>query len=220
MDTYTSCTDKATSTTEILLPGWQKVKGLIYPVILREVPRPGHPGQLPVYDKFLDLYICYSVRLAVQGNNAPVLLPVDNRMLAKWGTSRAEMAVQAMENLKNDGYKATSIYEVLKEMDDGIPPVPHLPLYVLTNRATAYGAAGILVHGMVSGLAERMGTDLFLIPSSVHEILLLPDDGQTHIEELNRMVMEVNDSQVAPRERLSDHVYRYNRELDKIEIPM
>lgn len=217
MDTYTSCTDKATS---IIFPEWQEAKEHIYPVVLQAVTRPGGTGQSTVYDKFLDLYICYSLRLALQEDKEPALLFVNNKMLGIWGTSRDEMAGQAMENMKNDGYKITSIHEILKGMGNGVQPGPPFPLYVLTNQAMAYGAAGILDHGMVSGLARKLGADLFLIPSSVHEILLLPDDGQTRVEELNRMVMEVNDSQVAPRERLSDRVYRYNRELDKIEIPM
>lgn len=220
MDTYTAYTDNTAGTTDIILPEWQEAKGRIYPVVLQAVPGPGGTGQSPVCDKFLDLYICYSLRLAPREDNGPVLLFVSNGMMEKWGTSRDEMAGQAMENMKNDGYKITSIHEILKGMGNGVQPGSPFPLYVLTNRATAYGAAGILDHGMVSGLAEKLGADLFLIPSSIHEILILPEDGQTSVEWLNRTVVEVNNAQVKPCERLSDHIYRYSRELDKIEIPM
>ena len=68
-----------------------------------------------------------------------------------------------------------------------------------------------------SGLAAELGSDLYILPSSVHEILLLPADAGNP-EGLAEIVKEVNLTQVAPEERLSDSVYLYERESGKIKI--
>lgn len=81
--------------------------------------------------------------------------------------------------------------------------------YVLTNTAKINGAAVLLYEGVLHKLGERFGTGFYIIPSSVHEVLLLAETGEP-VEALNRMVREVNDSQVAPEEVLSDHVYYYS----------
>jgi hypothetical protein len=59
--------------------------------------------------------------------------------------------------------------------------------------------------------AELYGGDFMILPSSIHEILLLPvRDEKEEIEELAATVREVNDTKVAPDEILSFHVYRYS----------
>ena len=60
-------------------------------------------------------------------------------------------------------------------------------------------------------LAERLQDDLYIIPSSVHEVLLLPVHGRLCREEVDSMVKEVNRSVLKPQEILSDHVYIYSR---------
>lgn len=66
-------------------------------------------------------------------------------------------------------------------------------------------------------LAERLGNDLYILPSSIHEVLLLPVSMGTP-EELAGIVKEVNRTLVLPEERLSDSVYRYDRESGKVRI--
>lgn len=84
--------------------------------------------------------------------------------------------------------------------------------YVLTNTARINGAAVILYETVSERLRECFGehfqNGLWVIPSSIHEVLLLPATKEGE-EALNRMVQEVNKTQVVPEEVLSDHVYRY-----------
>ncbi|MCI9356577.1 MAG: hypothetical protein HFH59_03345 [Lachnospiraceae bacterium] len=72
---------------------------------------------------------------------------------------------------------------------------------------------------MISGFAEERGKNLYIIPSSIHELLLYPDFGDVSPEELSGYVKEVNRSQVPPHDRLSDHIYYYDRKTDEIRIP-
>ena len=64
-----------------------------------------------------------------------------------------------------------------------------------------------------------LGKDLMIIPSSVHEVLLIPSEGhETEADTLRQMVREVNDTQLALNEILSYHVYRYSHQTGKIAI--
>ena len=93
-----------------------------------------------------------------------------------------------------------------------------VPMYILTNRDGRYGVAGILDKKLLRGLADREGMNLYLLPSSVHEFILLLDDGQQDAEALGQMVAEINQIQVLPEERLEDHAYYYDRKADEIWI--
>ena len=62
----------------------------------------------------------------------------------------------------------------------------------------------------MENMGELLGNDFFILPSSIHEMLILPDDGQVDAEMLKDMVKEVNATQVAPEERLTDDVYHYD----------
>lgn len=83
-------------------------------------------------------------------------------------------------------------------------------IYVLTNRCKLYGAACILYPDMLKDIAAKLGSSLYILPSSIHEVLLIPATNDISTAELNRMVCEVNDSQVADEEILSDHIYYYS----------
>ena len=69
---------------------------------------------------------------------------------------------------------------------------------------------GIFYPGVMDQVGERLNGDYFILPSSVHEILVVPDDGNISFRELTDMVKEVNRTQVAPEDRLTDQVYHYD----------
>ena len=75
----------------------------------------------------------------------------------------------------------------------------------------------MLYSGKMKELADTMHSDLVILPSSLHEVLLLPDDAGMH-GRFREMVREVNRSAVDPEEVLSDNIYRYSREKDAVEL--
>lgn len=91
-------------------------------------------------------------------------------------------------------------------------------MYVLSNRQRMFGAATLLYARSVRELADKLNKNLIILPSSVHEVLLVPDDGVTEKEFFKEMVKDVNDTQVEPEERLSYNVYHYDRVSGKISI--
>lgn len=91
-------------------------------------------------------------------------------------------------------------------------------MYVVTNRHHFYGASAMLYPGVLGECAGIEGCSLFILPSSVHEVLLVSDDGQFDAAGLREMVMDVNRCHVSDEEYLSDDVYYYDRETGRITL--
>ncbi len=166
-----------------------------------------------------DLAITYNVFLDnFEGGQASV--QVTNEMLEKWGVDEEELHERAIENLAvlMPG-ELKGMTEVMLEMLPGADGVTaedvermmgeDEKMFVLTNVAKTFGATAILDEKLMKEVAERIGEDFYVLPSSVHELLLVKGNGSDETEALKSMVAEVNDSQVDPQDRLSYSVYRY-----------
>lgn len=92
------------------------------------------------------------------------------------------------------------------------------PLYILSNRFGVAGAACMLYPDTLKDFAELFETDLIVLPSSIHEVLLLPDEGDRLYEELGLIVASVNRTEVEPEERLSNQVYLYSRSMGRLRM--
>ena len=92
---------------------------------------------------------------------------------------------------------------------------PMETLYVITNEKRTFGAASILYEDGLHELAENVGTDLYILPSSVHEVIAVSTSVGS-AEELARMVCDVNTEQVSPEDRLSDQVYLYDKNMRQL----
>lgn len=86
------------------------------------------------------------------------------------------------------------------------------PMYVLTNQSKTNGAGVLARDGVLDKIGELIGSDYYILPSSLHKLLIIPDDGNIQIKELENMVREVNATEVAPEDFLSDKVQYYDRE--------
>ena len=89
-------------------------------------------------------------------------------------------------------------------------------MYILTNRKGINGATCLLYKDVIRNFARQIKADLYLLPSSIHEIILVPRERNMKVEALSKMVEDVNRTQVAEEEVLSDHVYYYSLEKDTI----
>jgi hypothetical protein len=89
-------------------------------------------------------------------------------------------------------------------------------MYILTNQKGINGASCLLYENVIRQFAQKINSDLYILPSSIHEIILIPNDISMNKETFTKMVEDVNRTQVAAEEVLSDHVYHYSRENDRI----
>ena len=116
----------------------------------------------------------------------------------------------AMEYVGNDTEK-TALDEMLSTPND-------IPLYVLSNDINTNGAIAMLYEGILKDFAAVLEHDLIILPSSIHEVLLVVYEEELCMEELKEMVRHVNQTEVAKEQILSDNVYIYSRKTDKISI--
>ena len=97
-------------------------------------------------------------------------------------------------------------------------PLLESRLYVLSNTEKIFGAASILYPELLKTLGERFSGDYYVIPGSVHEVLLMKATEEDEEERLNRIVREVNALHVEPEEILSEHVYYYARKEECFKV--
>lgn len=91
-----------------------------------------------------------------------------------------------------------------------------VPMYILTNAEKTFGALCIFYPHVQQHISDYLDASFYILPSSIHEVILVPDSGQISGYELKKMVVEINRSQVDPMEVLSDNVYYYDRKKDSL----
>lgn len=178
---------------------------------------------------FLDLAICfyYAFFHKTLGNGSVL---VYNSHVEMWNTNTAELFRLAQKNTRHMfGMELQPMKEVLKELaGDGQQKLSEepedfalseeIPMSILSNGRRQFGAACMLYPGVLKEAAEEKGANLYILPSSVHEVILMADTGREDPGLLVEMVKEVNAVWVLPEEVLSDHVYYYDRIKNQIVI--
>ncbi len=94
----------------------------------------------------------------------------------------------------------------------------YLPLHVLTNNRKYLGAACMLYKELLEKFAGEIGQGFYILPSSIHEVILLPEKQVKNPDRLLEMVEKVNETGIAPEDILSDSVYYYEKSTGKIRI--
>ena len=89
-------------------------------------------------------------------------------------------------------------------------------MYVLTNVGKYNGAAAILDEKLMEQISEKFQEGFYIIPSSIHETLIVPKSQPLTITYLENMVSEINATEVSPEEMLSNHIYEYDAEKHEI----
>lgn len=182
--------------------------------------------------EFLDLSIVFQC-LVTQEDLGIASILIYNAHLKMWGVSVEDLYQAAHENTKSLlRHEIKSMSEVLHElmMETPIEEYPEdfrfdgdmpelagsVPMYVLSNKRRVEGAACMLYPDLIHDFADKIGSNLFIIPSSIHELLLLPADRDEEAPEIKCMIRDINDSQVSTEEILSYSLYFYDRQVGEI----
>ena len=132
--------------------------------------------------------------------NSPKLFPV-----------KVDSMDKMMENMMRNDMRAAGVKEEdIDQMMEEMYQTMGVPLTIVTNEQMLDGAAVLFYPGQMDQIGELLKGDYYILPSSTHEMLVLPDDGEMTSRELKRMVMAVNNSEVRPEEKLADEVYHYD----------
>lgn len=180
-----------------------------------------HPVPIP-YIPFLDMAVVFYFPVREDGWFS-TLTVTDSLMRKAWGISDpGKLYASAHRNtcrlfparMEPMGSLLDSLYPEQEAPGADVP----LPMYVISNSHRLCGASVILYDGLLKASADALNDDLYLIPSSVHEMLLLPASACDCPECLKDMVSYVNRAELDADDVLSDNVYHYDRNTDKLEI--
>lgn len=171
--------------------------------------------------QFLDLSIIYRwlVDEDAEGISSVV---IHDSLAEELGLSEEKLFELALDNTKRIMTPTVrTMWEVLfgaKGMPEMIEKIPEdNQMYIISNTKNINGAGSILYEEKLHELAEKIGTDLYILPSSVHEVIAVSAELGTH-EALSEMVRTVNGTEVSEEEQLSDHVYFYDKEKRQVSM--
>lgn len=170
------------------------------------------------YVRFLDLAVVFCCLLPASDKMQSASILIRSSHMELWGTSLDELVELSRRNTpKLLGYELQNLADVLCE--SGIPTdSAEYPMFVLTSRSHLHGACCILYADLLKSFAERMQTDLFILPSSIHEVILLPACTKEPMDSLSEMVREINETEIAAEDVLADHAYYYSRIQNRISM--
>ncbi len=163
---------------------------------------------------YLDLSIVFYILFDVDETGIATV-PIANNLLRLWNTD--------LESLYKIAHKNTArllpamfrpMHVVVEELT-GVPQkeIPQKDiLFVLSNSLRNFGASCILYDDILSQIAGQFGESFFLLPSSIHEVIIVPESECPTERDLNEMISEINQTQMDLEEILSDRIYRYDYE--------
>ena len=170
------------------------------------------------YFRWCDLAVVFYYAMEQKSMGRASIL-IHNNHLTMWEQTTEALYRIAQGNMRRYMPELLlPMYELIEEMTGvKLNQTDGIRMYVLTNQVKLNGASAMLYSDKIRELADSLQSDLIILPSSVHEVLLLPDDHEQKYDFYRQMVEEVNTTQVEPEEILSYNLYRYSREKEEIE---
>lgn len=174
--------------------------------------------------------ICY-VDFPVDSREGKATMEVRNQYLSIWNIDEKALFQQARANTqpintpvlqtmfgtwKSLFDEDACVKNLLDENTTEFGLSSHETAYILTNMEMKYGAAMITQPEVLNKLEQLFPEGFYVLPSSVHEVLIVSDNGEMELKMFGEMVREVNKNEVERQEVLSDRVYSYDKEKHQI----
>lgn len=181
-----------------VIKSFETAKGLIQPRLISQV---NDVSNFP-HKEFIDMYIIYTISFSAEAS-----AKITNQIMEEWGVTVDEIDAAARQNIRPE---MMTMAEMLSSL--GFPmPMDQAEMYVITNESKMFGASSILSPKII----DRFERDMYIIPSSVHELIAVPA-GDLMAMELGNMIKEVNRTEVLPEEILGDEPYFFEYETKEI----
>lgn len=179
---------------------YSKMKDRIVYKVIRRESNEELLKQIP-YENFLDLAIVFYALLETTEFGTATLL-IRNEHLRGWQISKKEIIEAARENTPK-----------LLPIEVGMLTEY---MYIVTNSMRSFGAAVMTYDGVLKQIRAMLGENFYVLPSSVHEIILVPESYGMERSHLQEMVKEINRTEVENEEILSDNVYYYSGKEERL----
>lgn len=137
--------------------------------------------------------------------------------LESTGLTGTEIIAAAKANTIEKGFDCIEMNEMARMIAEYLPeelrdlavPVIDVPMYILTNKEKCFGASAMCDYTLLKNIWTNIG-DFFILPSSIHEVIVIADCEDIEVKELTELVQSVNAGSVAPEDKLTDSVYRFD----------
>lgn len=165
------------------------------------------------HEQMEDMAVVYRVMMDSPYRGGEMSFLVTNSIMQTYGVTQEQLHEDATANmLPRSSFR--SLFNVLADMSPSFADEPRAEpdntLYVATNDKGLYGAGVIALPDFMEEAGEILKSNYFVLPSSIHEVLFLKDDGHTDYHDLLDMVTAINATEVQPQDRLTDNVYHYD----------
>lgn len=218
------------------LGNYEIVKDYIFPKLVNREKNSIRLQNVP-YTQMEDLAVTYNVKITGDSDSISSLL-ITNSMLNTYGLTIEELHEKAVENMERlspavcislmdaaeaviaDGLSEREGLsdEEVREHAGEIISISGIEMYCLTNRFKINGAASIISENVQRMVADQVGGDYYVLPSSVHEVIIVPKRMNISPRKLTDMVNAVNAKLVLEDEYLSDNIYQYDAKEHKFSM--
>ena len=183
-------------------------------LIMQVIPIRGNEERLAdmPHKQMEDMAVVYRVMMDSPHHGGEMSFLISNSIMQGYGITPEQLYEDASFNMsQNMKYSIRPLFSVLADMNpvfaDEPMPEPDNMLFVCTNEMGAYGAGTVAHPEFMEEASKKLQGNFFVLPSSIHEVLLLKDDGHTDYHALQDMVSAINATEVQPKDRLTDNVY-------------
>ena len=144
---------------------------------------------------------------------------ITNKQVKEWGVSVNDLVLAARQNTPRlFPAQIIDMEEMLAGMVSFTLYPSTIPMYILTNKQELNGASALLYGDILKDFANKKGADMYILPSSIHEVIMVPADRINDPTKLLSIVHDANTTVVSIGDVLSDSVYYYDRKKDQILV--
>jgi hypothetical protein len=166
-------------------------------------------GTILIHNAHADMWkVSFDTLMDCAKKNTPKLLPLES-------VEMKDVLAECGSGEKKDIAQIEETKELMGEINEYLDL---MPMYVVSNSRRTLGAACILYEGVLEELADKLGGDFYILPSSVHEVILMAAKNTDDAAELKDMIHTINETQLDPEDVLSDSLYYYASAEKQIKV--
>lgn len=170
------------------------------------------------YIKIRDLIMIFKIPVESESEeNGTATIKITRNIQEKVEYTTEQLYNFSLENMKTGSMKPEmiSMQTILAEMmgvDPEMLDEADVPLFVITNEKKLFGANVLMNEEFMNNVCKRLKDDIVIIPSSIHEVIIMREKDVPSKEYINSMINDVNEGQVAAEDRLSNHYYIWRKD--------
>jgi len=186
------------------------------------------PGNSPVlkdtpHKMIEDMALVVNIHLdSLTDDNGRSCVVISKPLMEMYGIDEKQLFADAEKNsIENEPIVFRPLVDMIKGLieNEEIPDPADMGIvtYIATNASGFQGAAVAGYPDFAEKAAEALGGSFYMLPSSVHEFILIKDDGTPKAKDLNAMIKNVNETVLEPRDILSAQCYHYDAKAKVLE---